>query len=169
MGTLMFATNYLLFRATFGNNFWCLTKGRNLHQGSPYCPNFDQNHHIEVSPDWWHGCWWLGHVTDCTTIPSDSISTTTTTRITKTIKGGLSETRIEKSIVIIGDADSDQDQVPSQAQREQYPTRRPQEWWCSKKRSWRKGKSTVKNSLLNNIPFSELEEFWPFQVVMPHW
>ena len=32
-----------------GNNFWCLTKDRNLHQGSPYCPNGDQNHHIWVS------------------------------------------------------------------------------------------------------------------------
>lgn len=32
-----------------GNNFWCLTKDRNLHQGSPYCPNRDQNHHIWVS------------------------------------------------------------------------------------------------------------------------
>lgn len=32
-----------------GNNFWCLTKDRNLHQGSPYCPNWDQNHHIWIS------------------------------------------------------------------------------------------------------------------------
>lgn len=32
-----------------GNNFWCLTKDRNLHKGSPYCPNWDQNHHIWVS------------------------------------------------------------------------------------------------------------------------
>ncbi|XP_072852856.2 band 4.1-like protein 2 isoform X8 [Pogona vitticeps] len=45
------------------------------------------------------------------TITSESVSTTTTTHITKTIKGGVSETRIEKRIVITGDADLDHDQV----------------------------------------------------------
>ncbi|XP_061093633.1 band 4.1-like protein 3a isoform X4 [Conger conger] len=44
------------------------------------------------------------------TITSETTSTTTTTHITKTVKGGLSETRIEKRIVITGDADIDHDQ-----------------------------------------------------------
>ncbi|XP_054425935.1 band 4.1-like protein 2 isoform X8 [Pteronotus mesoamericanus] len=58
------------------------------------------------------------------TITSDSVSTTTTTHITKTIKGGISETRIEKRIVITGDADIDHDQALAQAireAREQHP------------------------------------------------
>ncbi|PIO34496.1 hypothetical protein AB205_0217550 [Aquarana catesbeiana] len=45
------------------------------------------------------------------TITSESHGTTTTTHITKTVKGGISETRIEKRIVITGDADIDHDQV----------------------------------------------------------
>ncbi|KAM4529600.1 band 4.1-like protein 2 isoform 5-T8 [Fundulus diaphanus] len=44
------------------------------------------------------------------TITSESLCTTTTTHITKTLKGGLSETRIEKRIVITGDCDIDHDQ-----------------------------------------------------------
>ncbi|XP_073790109.1 band 4.1-like protein 2 isoform X37 [Danio rerio] len=44
------------------------------------------------------------------TITSESLCTTTTTHITKTLKGGLSETRIEKRIVITGDSDIDHDQ-----------------------------------------------------------
>lgn len=44
------------------------------------------------------------------TITSETTSTTTTTHITKTVKGGISETRIEKRIVIAGDADIDHDQ-----------------------------------------------------------
>ncbi|XP_078072539.1 band 4.1-like protein 3 isoform X40 [Mustelus asterias] len=44
------------------------------------------------------------------TITSETSSTTTTTHITKTVKGGVSETRIEKRIVITGDADIDHDQ-----------------------------------------------------------
>uniref|UniRef100_A0A674CMV4 Erythrocyte membrane protein band 4.1-like 3a n=1 Tax=Salmo trutta TaxID=8032 RepID=A0A674CMV4_SALTR len=45
------------------------------------------------------------------TITSETTSTTTTTHITKTVKGGISETRIEKRIVISGDADIDHDEV----------------------------------------------------------
>lgn len=52
------------------------------------------------------------------TITSDSVSTTTTTHITKTVKGGISETRIEKRIVITGDADIDHDEALAQAIRE---------------------------------------------------
>ncbi|KAG7460536.1 band 3 isoform X1 [Solea senegalensis] len=44
------------------------------------------------------------------TITSETTSTTTTTHITKMVKGGISETRIEKRIVITGDADIDHDQ-----------------------------------------------------------
>ncbi|NWW43898.1 E41L2 protein, partial [Pedionomus torquatus] len=49
------------------------------------------------------------------TITSESISTTTTTHITKMVKGGVSETRIEKRIVITGDADIDHDEVSTGA------------------------------------------------------
>uniref|UniRef100_A0A672K3V7 FERM domain-containing protein n=1 Tax=Sinocyclocheilus grahami TaxID=75366 RepID=A0A672K3V7_SINGR len=45
------------------------------------------------------------------TITSETTSTSTTTHITKTVKGGISETRIEKRIVISGDADIDHDEV----------------------------------------------------------
>ncbi|XP_030742591.1 band 4.1-like protein 2 [Echinops telfairi] len=58
------------------------------------------------------------------TITSESVSTTTTTHITKTVKGGISETRIEKRIVITGDTDIDHDQALAQAikeAREQHP------------------------------------------------
>ncbi|XP_051780101.1 band 4.1-like protein 2 isoform X14 [Erpetoichthys calabaricus] len=58
------------------------------------------------------------------TITSESVCTTTTTQITKTVKGGVSETRIEKRIVITGDADIDHDQALAQAikeAKEQHP------------------------------------------------
>ncbi|XP_060769728.1 band 4.1-like protein 2 isoform X14 [Neoarius graeffei] len=58
------------------------------------------------------------------TITSEALCTTTTTHITKTLKGGLSETRIEKRIVITGDSDIDHDQALAQAikeAKEQHP------------------------------------------------
>ncbi|XP_041423761.1 band 4.1-like protein 3 isoform X13 [Xenopus laevis] len=58
------------------------------------------------------------------TITSETFGTTTTTHITKTVKGGISETRIEKRIVITGDADIDHDQALAQAikeAKEQHP------------------------------------------------
>ncbi|XP_068087662.1 band 4.1-like protein 2 isoform X13 [Hyperolius riggenbachi] len=58
------------------------------------------------------------------TITSDSVQTTTTTHITKTGRGGISETRIEKRIVISGDADIDHDEALAQAikeAKEQHP------------------------------------------------
>ncbi|XP_062921883.1 band 4.1-like protein 3a isoform X16 [Mobula hypostoma] len=58
------------------------------------------------------------------TITSETSSTTTTTHITKIVKGGISETRIEKRIVITGDADIDHDQALAQAikeAKEQHP------------------------------------------------
>ncbi|XP_064146916.1 band 4.1-like protein 2 isoform X8 [Loxodonta africana] len=65
-----------------------------------------------------------GTLVSAQTITSDSVSTTTTTHITKTVKGGISETRIEKRIVITGDGDIDHDQALAQAikeAREQHP------------------------------------------------
>ncbi|XP_026057453.1 band 4.1-like protein 3 isoform X5 [Carassius auratus] len=58
------------------------------------------------------------------TITSETSSTSTTTHITKTVKGGISETRIEKRIVISGDADIDHDEALAQAikeAKEQHP------------------------------------------------
>ncbi|XP_016117481.1 band 4.1-like protein 3 [Sinocyclocheilus grahami] len=58
------------------------------------------------------------------TITSENNSSSTTTHITKTVKDGISETRIEKRIVITGDADMDHDQALAQAikeAKEQHP------------------------------------------------
>ncbi|KAM9824819.1 protein 4.1 [Neosynchiropus ocellatus] len=58
------------------------------------------------------------------TITSETISTTTTTQITKTVKGGISETRIEKRIIITGDTEIDHDKALAQAikeAKEQHP------------------------------------------------
>uniref|UniRef100_A0A3P8V4N7 Protein 4.1 n=1 Tax=Cynoglossus semilaevis TaxID=244447 RepID=A0A3P8V4N7_CYNSE len=58
------------------------------------------------------------------TITSETISTTTTTQITKTVKGGISETRIEKRIVITGDTEIDHDKALAKAikeAKEQHP------------------------------------------------
>nr|XP_023659635.1 protein 4.1-like isoform X8 [Paramormyrops kingsleyae] len=58
------------------------------------------------------------------TISSDTVCTTTTTQITKTVKGGISETRIEKRIVITGDMEIDHDKALAQAikeAKEQHP------------------------------------------------
>ncbi|XP_074940848.1 band 4.1-like protein 3 isoform X25 [Phalacrocorax aristotelis] len=66
----------------------------------------------------------LGVLMSAQTITSETTSTTTTTHITKTVKGGISETRIEKRIVITGDADIDHDQALAQAikeAKEQHP------------------------------------------------
>ncbi|KAM8731469.1 band 4.1-like protein 3a isoform 1-T1 [Acanthopagrus schlegelii] len=45
------------------------------------------------------------------TFTAETANTTTTTHITKTVKGGISETRIEKRIVISGDTEIDHDQA----------------------------------------------------------
>ncbi|KAK6474194.1 protein 4.1-like [Huso huso] len=66
----------------------------------------------------------VGVLLSAQTITSETVSTTTTTQITKTVKGGISETRIEKRIVITGDADIDHDQALAQAikeAKEQHP------------------------------------------------
>ncbi|XP_052398945.1 band 4.1-like protein 3 isoform X7 [Carassius gibelio] len=58
------------------------------------------------------------------TITSETSSSSTTTHITKMVKGGISETRIEKRIVISGDADIDHDEALAQAikeAKEQHP------------------------------------------------
>ncbi|XP_029141756.1 band 4.1-like protein 2 isoform X2 [Protobothrops mucrosquamatus] len=65
-----------------------------------------------------------GMLLSAQTITSESVSTTTTTHITKMVKGGVSETRIEKRIVITGDTDLDHDEALAQAikeAKEQHP------------------------------------------------
>ncbi|XP_054604309.2 band 4.1-like protein 1 isoform X8 [Nothobranchius furzeri] len=52
------------------------------------------------------------------TITSESITSATTTQVTKTVKGGYSETRIEKRIIITGDDDVDQHQALAMAIQE---------------------------------------------------
>lgn len=51
----------------------------------------------------------LGTLLTAQPITADSVSTIKITHITKTIKDGISKTRIEKHIVIIRHADIDQD------------------------------------------------------------
>uniref|UniRef100_A0A3Q2QW54 Erythrocyte membrane protein band 4.1 like 1 n=1 Tax=Fundulus heteroclitus TaxID=8078 RepID=A0A3Q2QW54_FUNHE len=52
------------------------------------------------------------------TITAESITSATTTQVTKTVKGGYSETRIEKRIIITGDDDVDQHQALAMAIQE---------------------------------------------------
>uniref|UniRef100_A0A3Q2ZCL6 FERM domain-containing protein n=1 Tax=Kryptolebias marmoratus TaxID=37003 RepID=A0A3Q2ZCL6_KRYMA len=52
------------------------------------------------------------------TFTAETSTTTTTTHITKTMKGGISETRIEKRIVISGDTEIDHDQALAAALNE---------------------------------------------------
>ncbi|XP_066526183.1 band 4.1-like protein 1 isoform X2 [Hoplias malabaricus] len=49
---------------------------------------------------------------------TENLTSTTTTHVTKTVKGGYSETRIEKRIIITGDDDVDQDQALAMAIKE---------------------------------------------------
>ncbi|XP_077387173.1 band 4.1-like protein 1 isoform X6 [Festucalex cinctus] len=51
-------------------------------------------------------------------ITAESVTTATTTQVTKTVKGGYSETRIEKRIIITGDDDVDQHQALAMAIQE---------------------------------------------------
>ncbi|XP_058846853.1 band 4.1-like protein 1 isoform X4 [Acipenser ruthenus] len=52
------------------------------------------------------------------TVTTETVSSATTTHVTKTVKGGFSETRIEKRIIITGDDDVDQDQALAMAIQE---------------------------------------------------
>ncbi|XP_048873745.1 protein 4.1 isoform X3 [Brienomyrus brachyistius] len=57
-------------------------------------------------------------------VTSENVASATTTQVTKTVKGGYSETRIEKRIIITGDEDVDQDQALAMAiqeARQQHP------------------------------------------------
>ncbi|TSO05396.1 Protein 4.1 [Bagarius yarrelli] len=66
----------------------------------------------------------VGVLLNAQTITSETLSTTTTTQITKMVKGGISETRIEKRIVITGDSEIDHDKALAQAikeAKEQHP------------------------------------------------
>ncbi|KAE8576514.1 hypothetical protein XENTR_v10004218 [Xenopus tropicalis] len=49
---------------------------------------------------------------------AETLSSSTTTHVTKTVKGGFSETRIEKRIIITGDEDVDQEQALALAIKE---------------------------------------------------
>uniref|UniRef100_A0A8C5AK83 Protein 4.1 n=1 Tax=Gadus morhua TaxID=8049 RepID=A0A8C5AK83_GADMO len=71
------------------------------------------------------------------TITSETVSRTTTTQITKTVKGGVSETRIEKRIVITGDTEIDHDKALAQAikeAKEQHPDMSVTRWWSTRRR-----------------------------------
>nr|XP_046240769.1 band 4.1-like protein 1 isoform X11 [Scatophagus argus] len=52
------------------------------------------------------------------TITAENVTSATTTQVTKTVKGGYSETRIEKRIIITGDDDVDQHQALAMAIQE---------------------------------------------------
>ncbi|XP_031423499.1 band 4.1-like protein 1 isoform X2 [Clupea harengus] len=52
------------------------------------------------------------------TVTTENVTSATTTQVTKTVKGGYSETRIEKRIIITGDDDVDQDQALAMAIQE---------------------------------------------------
>ncbi|XP_046880674.1 band 4.1-like protein 1 isoform X3 [Hypomesus transpacificus] len=52
------------------------------------------------------------------TVTAENVTSATTTQVTKTVKGGYSETRIEKRIIITGDDDVDQHQALAMAIQE---------------------------------------------------
>ncbi|XP_015220099.1 band 4.1-like protein 1 isoform X16 [Lepisosteus oculatus] len=57
-------------------------------------------------------------------VTTENVTSATTTHVTKTVKGGYSETRIEKRIIITGDDDVDQDQALAlaiQEAKQQHP------------------------------------------------
>lgn len=58
------------------------------------------------------------HTANITHGTAETLSSSTTTHVTKTVKGGFSETRIEKRIVITGDEDVDQEQALAMAIKE---------------------------------------------------
>ncbi|XP_069368072.1 band 4.1-like protein 3a isoform X3 [Paralichthys olivaceus] len=65
-----------------------------------------------------------GRVLSSQTFTAETSNTSTTTHITKTVKGGISETRIEKRIVISGDTEIDHDEALAAAlseARRQHP------------------------------------------------
>ncbi|KAL4655898.1 band 4.1-like protein 1 isoform X1 [Arapaima gigas] len=58
------------------------------------------------------------------TVTPENVTSATMTHVTKTVKGGYSETRIEKRIIITGDDDVDQDQalaIAIQEAKQQHP------------------------------------------------
>lgn len=73
--------------------------------------------------------------------------------------------------MITGDADRDQDQALAHAQGSlrAEPDKSVRGVVVLKETELEEREEHGKNSLLNNIQLSELEEFWPLQVIMPHW
>ncbi|XP_069809460.1 band 4.1-like protein 1 isoform X4 [Dendropsophus ebraccatus] len=60
----------------------------------------------------------VSHTANITHGAAETLSSSTTTHVTKTVKGGFSETRIEKRIIITGDEDVDQEQALAMAIKE---------------------------------------------------
>ncbi|KAM4033250.1 band 4.1-like protein 1 isoform 5-T6 [Anomaloglossus baeobatrachus] len=60
----------------------------------------------------------VSHTSNITHGTAETLSSSTTTHVTKTVKGGFSETRIEKRIIITGDEDVDQEQALAMAIKE---------------------------------------------------
>ncbi|KAG8565393.1 hypothetical protein GDO81_012831 [Engystomops pustulosus] len=60
----------------------------------------------------------VSHTANITHGTAETLSSSTTTHVTKTVKGGFSETRIEKRIIITGDEDVDQEQALAMAIKE---------------------------------------------------
>ncbi|XP_038044276.1 band 4.1-like protein 3 [Patiria miniata] len=56
-----------------------------------------------------------GMLVSAQTLTSEGHTTTTTTHITRTVKGDVTETRVEKKIIIQGDADINKDELLAQA------------------------------------------------------
>uniref|UniRef100_A0AAY4ENA6 FERM domain-containing protein n=1 Tax=Denticeps clupeoides TaxID=299321 RepID=A0AAY4ENA6_9TELE len=62
--------------------------------------------------------YYLESATSPLTVTTENVTSATTTQVTKTVKGGYSETRIEKRIIITGDDDVDQHQALAMAIQE---------------------------------------------------
>lgn len=60
-----------------------------------------------------------GTLISAQTLSSETCTTTTTTHITKTVKGNVTQTKVEKKIVIQGDGDIDHNQVLAQTLEEE--------------------------------------------------
>ncbi|KAM3923991.1 band 4.1-like protein 1 isoform 6-T7 [Leptodactylus fuscus] len=60
----------------------------------------------------------VSHTANISHGTAETLSSSTTTHVTKTVKGGFSETRIEKRIIITGDEDVDQEQALAMAIKE---------------------------------------------------
>uniref|UniRef100_A0A7N6BFR0 FERM domain-containing protein n=1 Tax=Anabas testudineus TaxID=64144 RepID=A0A7N6BFR0_ANATE len=106
---------YLLSRSLDGGesgkgcpttNFWIRTEIQSCSSNTE-CPCYS-NHLSHLGKPGIQG---RESVVSPLTITAENVTSATTTQVTKTVKGGYSETRIEKRIIITGDDDVDQHQV----------------------------------------------------------